>query len=91
MDQALQETCETEEFFKCLNVGLLCIQEDPNDRQTMSNIVFMLGSNDAATLPNPKQPVYVLRRCPSSSKASSSIKPETCSQNEVTITLEDGI
>lgn len=90
LDQALQETCETEEFLKCLKVGLLCIQEDPNDRPTMANAVFMLGSSESGTLPNPKQPAYVLRRCPSSSKASSSTKPETYSQNELTITLEDG-
>ncbi|AEE82295.1 Wall-associated receptor kinase galacturonan-binding domain [Arabidopsis suecica] len=90
LDQALQESCETEGFLKCLNVGLLCVQEDPNDRPTMSNVVFMLGSSEAATLPTPKQPAFVLRRCPSSSKASSSTKPETCSENELTITLEDG-
>uniref|UniRef100_A0A1J3J875 non-specific serine/threonine protein kinase n=3 Tax=Noccaea caerulescens TaxID=107243 RepID=A0A1J3J875_NOCCA len=90
LDEALQETCETEEFFKCLNIGLLCVQEDPNDRPAMSNVVFMLGSSDIATLPNPKQPAFILRRCPSSSKASSSTKPDTCSQNELTITLEDG-
>ncbi|XP_056851195.1 G-type lectin S-receptor-like serine/threonine-protein kinase At4g03230 isoform X2 [Raphanus sativus] len=91
LDGALQETCETEEFLKCLNVGLLCVQEDPNDRPTMSSVVFMLGSSDAATtLPDPKQPAFVLRRFPSSSKGSSSSKPETCSQNELTITLEDG-
>lgn len=90
LDQALQETCETEEFLKCLTIGLLCVQEDPNDRPTMSNVVFMLGSSETATLPNPKQPAFVLRRCPSSSKPSSSTKPETYSQNELTITLEDG-
>ncbi|CAH2071816.1 unnamed protein product, partial [Thlaspi arvense] len=90
LDQALEETCETEEFLKCLNVGLLCVQEDPNDRPIMSNVVFMLGSSDSASLPNPKQSAFVLRRCPSSSKASSSTKPETCSENELTITLEDG-
>lgn len=90
LDHALQETCETEEFLKCLNVGLLCIQEDPNDRPPMSNVVFMLGSSEAATLPSPKQPAFVLRRFPSSSKASSSTKPETFSENELTITLEDG-
>ncbi|KAJ4876521.1 hypothetical protein Rs2_41539 [Raphanus sativus] len=73
LDQALQEACGTEEILKCLNAGLQCVQEDHNDRPTMSNVVFMLGSSDApTTLPNTKQPAYVLRRFPSSSKASSS-------------------
>ena len=64
------------------------MQEDPSDRPTMSNVVFMLGS-EAATLPDPRQPAFVVRRCPSS-KASSSSKPETCSNNELTVTLDNG-
>lgn len=88
IDQTLSGSCNTNEYLKCVNVGLLCVQEDPSDRPTMSNVVFMLGS-EAATLPNPKQPAFVLRRCPSS-RASSSSKPETCSNNVLTVTLDDG-
>ncbi|KAF2303513.1 hypothetical protein GH714_018896 [Hevea brasiliensis] len=62
--------------------------EDPCDRPTMSNVLLMLGS-ETASLPGPKQPAFVVRRCPSS-RASSSGKPETCSNNELTVTLEDG-
>jgi hypothetical protein len=54
---------------KCVNVGLLCVQEDPNDRPTMSNVVTMLDS-EAATVPTPKQPAFVSWRG-FSSKASS--------------------
>lgn len=89
IDQTLLESCNANEYLKCLNVGLLCVQEDPNDRPTMSNVVFMLGS-ETATLPNPKQPAFVVRRCPSSRASSSSTKPETCSYNGLTVTIEDG-
>ncbi|KAK8519070.1 hypothetical protein V6N12_012299 [Hibiscus sabdariffa] len=51
-------------------------------------VLFMLGSENAS-VPAPKQPAFVVRRCPSS-KASSSSKPETFSQNELTVTLEHG-
>lgn len=88
LDKTLRESCKTHEYLKCVNVGLLCVQEDPNDRPTMSNVVFMLGS-ETATLPNPKQPAFIVRRCPSS-RASSSSRPETCSNNVITVTLEDG-
>ncbi|KAL5581830.1 hypothetical protein UlMin_014272 [Ulmus minor] len=88
MDQTLRESCKKEEYLKCIKVGLLCVQEDPSDRPIMGNVVNMLGS-ETATLPNPKQPAFVVRRCPSS-RASSSSKPETCSQNELTVTLEAG-
>ncbi|VVA35917.1 PREDICTED: G-type lectin S-receptor [Prunus dulcis] len=90
LDQTLCQSCNKDEYLKCVNVGLLCVQEDPSDRPTMSQVVFMLGS-ETATIPAPKQPAFIVRRCPSrSSRASSSSKPETFSNNELTITLEDG-
>ena len=88
LDQTLTKTCNKNEFVKCVNVGLLCVQEDPSDRPTVSNILFMLGS-EAPTLPDPKQPAFVIRRCPSS-RASSSSKPDTVSNNGLTVTLENG-
>ena len=88
IDQTLCESCNTDEYLKCVNVGLLCVQEDPSDRPTMSNVVFMLGS-ETATLPTPKQPAFIVRRLPSS-RATSSSKPETFSNNELTVTLEGG-
>ncbi|KAG2717143.1 hypothetical protein I3760_03G159600 [Carya illinoinensis] len=86
LDQALRETCNTDEFLRCVTVGLLCVQEDPADRPSMSNAVFMLGS-ESATLPTPKQPAYVVRRSLSGT-ASSSSKPER--SNELTVSLEEG-
>lgn len=88
LDQTLSKTCNTDQFVKCVNVGLLCVQEDPSDRPTVSNILFMLRS-ETPTLPDPKQPAFVFRRCPSS-RASSSSKPDTVSNNGLTVTLEDG-
>ncbi|KAL8503572.1 hypothetical protein ACS0TY_022345 [Phlomoides rotata] len=40
-----------------INVGLLCVQENPNDRPNMSSVVSMLSSEIAA-LPAPKQPAF---------------------------------
>ncbi|XP_057746645.1 G-type lectin S-receptor-like serine/threonine-protein kinase At4g03230 [Arachis stenosperma] len=88
MDQTLCETCNADECLKCVNVGLLCLQEDPNERPNMSNVVFMLGS-ESNTLPSPKEPAFVMRRCPSS-RASTSSKLETFSRNDLTVTLENG-
>ncbi|WJZ99563.1 hypothetical protein VitviT2T_018007 [Vitis vinifera] len=52
MDQTLSETCNTNEFLRCVNVGLLCVQEDPSDRPTLPNAFLMLNS-EIATLPIP--------------------------------------
>lgn len=44
-----------------INIGLLCVQENPIDRPTMSYIVPML-SNDLAALPTPRHPAFVTSR-----------------------------
>ena len=89
MDQKLVESSNSSEVLKCITVGLLCVQEDPGDRPTMTNVVVMLAG-DISSLPTPKQPAFVARR-PMSSSSSSSYKPDqTQTNNNLTITLQDG-
>jgi hypothetical protein len=75
MDPTPHEVCNANQFVKYVNVGLLCLQEDPNDRPTMSNVITMLDS-EVATIPTPKQPAFVSWRG-LSSEATSSSKPDT--------------
>eukprot|EP00261_Vitis_vinifera_P037742 XP_019078985.1 PREDICTED: G-type lectin S-receptor-like serine/threonine-protein kinase At4g03230 [Vitis vinifera] len=88
MDQTLSETCNTKEFLRCVNVGLLCVQEDPSDRPTIAVAVVMLSS-DIATMPVPKQPAFVIKR-DLSRTASSSSKPEASWNSEILATIEEG-
>jgi hypothetical protein len=57
MDPTLHEVCNADQFVKCVHIGLLCVQIDPNDRPTISNVVTMLES-ETGTLPTPKQPTF---------------------------------
>ncbi|XP_043705484.1 cysteine-rich receptor-like protein kinase 10 [Telopea speciosissima] len=61
MDPLLAETYCTSEFLRCINVGLLCVQEDAIDRPTMSNVVVMLRS-ESLPLPEPKKPAFSVSR-----------------------------
>uniref|UniRef100_A0A2C9U7Y4 non-specific serine/threonine protein kinase n=2 Tax=Manihot esculenta TaxID=3983 RepID=A0A2C9U7Y4_MANES len=61
VDPLLMETCSTEQVVKCIHVGLLCVQEDPSDRPTMSSVVVLLGDETIA-LPQPKQPAFSVGR-----------------------------
>ncbi|KAL5581857.1 hypothetical protein UlMin_014299 [Ulmus minor] len=85
MDATLHETCNTNEFLRCFNVGLLCVQEDPSDRPTISDVVSTLGS-ETAILPRPKQPAFVFGRSLSSAAARSKL----LSVNEITVSTEQG-
>ncbi|CAA3020420.1 G-type lectin S-receptor-like serine/threonine-protein kinase At4g03230 [Olea europaea subsp. europaea] len=42
LDPMIIEFCEKSEVFRCINVGLLCVEEDPIDRPTMSNVVSQM-------------------------------------------------
>ncbi|KAK9907865.1 hypothetical protein M0R45_000052 [Rubus argutus] len=73
------------EVLRCIQIGLLCVQEDSKDRPAMSTVVFMLSSE--ACLPCPKQPAFVFRR--NSSIVPDSLK-ELYSRNDLTITVMEG-
>lgn len=49
-------SCPFNEVLRCIHVGLLCVQDNANDRPPMSSVMFML-ENETANLPKPKQPV----------------------------------
>ncbi|MCL7041265.1 hypothetical protein MKW94_018594, partial [Papaver nudicaule] len=71
------------EVLKCIQVGLLCVQQLPEDRPSMSTVVFMLGS-DNMVLPEPKQPgFFVERSCNDTSTRSNS-------ENQVTFSVFEG-
>ncbi|KAK6142491.1 hypothetical protein DH2020_022839 [Rehmannia glutinosa] len=90
VDAIMLESCEKPQvIIKCINVGLLCVQEDPNDRPSMPDVVIMLGS-ETNPLPAPNQPAFVVRRHLSTTSSSSSAKPDTISINKLTSSMAQG-
>ncbi|KAF5756245.1 putative protein kinase RLK-Pelle-DLSV family [Helianthus annuus] len=90
MEQVLLESYDPNVVLKCIMVGLLCVQEDPDDRPTMSNVVTMLTS-DISTLPEPKQPAFIVRKLTTCyDTSSSSYQPLTQTNVEVTISTIQG-
>lgn len=54
MDSALEDaSMKNMVVQRYVNIALLCVQENAEDRPTMSDVVSMLG-NDSAVLPYPK-------------------------------------
>ena len=86
VDRSLDETYLGNEVSRCIQIGLLCVQEHATDRPTMSTVVFMLGND--TPLPSPKQPAFIVKGThngtnKSTSEASNSI-------NEITLSRIDG-
>ncbi|CAN6702077.1 unnamed protein product [Malus baccata var. baccata] len=87
IDESVRETCCPDEALKCIHVGILCVQEAPADRPTMSSVVFKLN-NEATSLPPIKEPAFSTSR-KSSHVGSSSFSQisTTFSNNAVTISM----
>ncbi|OEL36036.1 Receptor-like serine/threonine-protein kinase SD1-8 [Dichanthelium oligosanthes] len=88
VDENLNGSFESDEVLKCLKVGLLCVQENPDDRPLMSQVLMMLASTDAASLPTPKQPGFAARRAAAEDTLWS--KPDCSVVDSMTITMVEG-
>ncbi|KAI9123980.1 hypothetical protein K1719_005280 [Acacia pycnantha] len=60
LDSNLNNESESfNEVNKCVQIGLLCVQEDPEARPSMATVVSYL-SNDSIQLPFPQEPAFFL-------------------------------
>ncbi|KAF7822808.1 G-type lectin S-receptor-like serine/threonine-protein kinase [Senna tora] len=83
IDTSLQDSCFLSQILHCIHVGLLCVQQHPEDRPVMSCALLMLVSD--IELPEAKQPGYFGNA--SMEVDSSSSKQELSTTNDITITL----
>ncbi|PRQ26792.1 putative protein kinase RLK-Pelle-DLSV family [Rosa chinensis] len=88
MDSTLRASCSSSEVIRCIQMGLLCVQEKAIDRPTMSDVVSML-SNQPFALPLPKEPAF-LSHSSSTDADSSSSRQRYYSKNDMTISEECG-
>lgn len=61
IDRRLSQNFQTDEALKWINIALLCVQRDPDDRPTMSTVVFMLEGQWSVNLPTPLEPPLSFR------------------------------
>ncbi|XP_019196615.1 PREDICTED: G-type lectin S-receptor-like serine/threonine-protein kinase At4g27290 isoform X2 [Ipomoea nil] len=85
VDDSLHKCCKEHEVLRCINVGLLCIEEDPKCRPTMPNVFSML-MDESMTLPRPNKPAFVTRT--QTCNDSSSVPPDKPCSNQLTFSLE---
>ncbi|KAK4286002.1 hypothetical protein QN277_002620 [Acacia crassicarpa] len=84
MDQALGERFNPSEVIQCIQVGLLCVQQRPEDRPDMSSVVLML--NGEKSLPDPHVPAYYIeRKIPEADPSSEKCNPS--SPNEMSLSI----
>jgi len=87
IDSSIKSSCVVSEVLRCIHVSLLCVQQYPDDRPTMTSVIQMLGSE--MKLVNPKEPGFFPTKISDQGKLSSNLKQET-SNDELTITSLKG-
>lgn len=60
VDKSLEESYLAREFSRCIQIGLVCVQEHATERPNMSTVIFMLLNDN--NLPSPKQPAFILKK-----------------------------
>ncbi|KAK9223659.1 hypothetical protein WN944_012105 [Citrus x changshan-huyou] len=86
IDPVLKQSCAPDELLKFIHIGLLCVQQDPADRPTMSSVVVMLAS-DSMTIPQPTEPAFSVGRVVANSGHFLS-PAKACTVNNVTVSDE---
>ncbi|XP_074272108.1 uncharacterized protein LOC141596015 isoform X2 [Silene latifolia] len=89
IDPAILDQCSKGQLFKCIQVGLLCVQEFPEDRPDVPALISMLDVDDAKTLPIPKQPGFTRNKVSFRDEILPNC-PEDCSVNYVSMTALSG-
>lgn len=87
LDQNIKENYSQTEVMKCIQIGLLCAQHNPDARPTMVEVVSYLGSY-SANMPTPLEPTVFLRsrmELTAFPQGSSSKQSESDSINEMSI------
>ncbi|XP_022843320.1 putative receptor-like protein kinase At4g00960 [Olea europaea var. sylvestris] len=73
LDKSMKDEFLADEALRCIQVGLLCVQDLPGDRPTMQSVLGML-EGEVPSLPQPLPPrAYVKKETYSSSKMSTHI------------------
>ncbi|GLU14526.1 hypothetical protein SLE2022_310880 [Rubroshorea leprosula] len=87
IDPTLDEFCPHDQILRCINIGLLCVQDHAVDRPTMSDVVSMLSNDEAVSLPEPNQPAFFIATANAKEAGVPKINSDHCSINQVSISV----
>ncbi|KAL7594154.1 hypothetical protein Lser_V15G32165 [Lactuca serriola] len=88
LDESIRANIFENEVLRCIQIGLLCVQEHPEDRPNMSNILLLLSS-EIAQISLPKYPGFFIRKRNTETEFSR-IQDDLRSINEITVSILHG-
>ncbi|CDP04783.1 unnamed protein product [Coffea canephora] len=90
LDSAVtNSSCSASEVVRCLQLGLLCVQDRAVDRPCMSDVISMLR-NDTIVVPLPKEPAFLAQFTSGTDSHLSRNQNRDHSRNEITVSEVHG-
>ncbi|XP_043807868.1 cysteine-rich receptor-like protein kinase 10 [Manihot esculenta] len=89
VDSVLRDSYSRNEVLRCIQIGLLCVQEDPSDRPTMAKIVLLFSSY-SVTLPVPQQPAFFLHSKSGQIMPGNGLDSEQSTNKSVSWSVDEG-
>ncbi|KAK7324624.1 hypothetical protein VNO77_28340 [Canavalia gladiata] len=77
IDCCIKNSTVLSEALRCIHISLLCVQQHPEDRPSMSTVVVMLSSDSA--LPQPKEPAFIMEKF--------FLEADSSSTNDISVTM----
>ncbi|KAL9322339.1 hypothetical protein ACSQ67_010392 [Phaseolus vulgaris] len=84
IDSCMENSSVLSEALRCIHISLLCVQQHPEDRPSMSTVVVMLSSESA--LPQSKEPGFLMEKEKCFLEADSSTNHLFSSTNDISLT-----
>lgn len=89
VDSSIEVCYNASEVLRSMHIGLLCVQQNPDDRPSMLSVVVMLDSD--VELPQPKMPGFFIGREFLDKELLSGVTTsETHCSNEMSVTAVSG-
>ncbi|XP_057764765.1 G-type lectin S-receptor-like serine/threonine-protein kinase At1g11330 [Salvia miltiorrhiza] len=92
IDPRISSSSYQTDVMRCIHIGLLCVQELPKDRPSISAVLSMISS-EIIELPEPKQSAFSTKSSHPDTGTSSSLQSKSsafASLNNVTLSMVDG-
>ncbi|XP_030954774.1 receptor-like serine/threonine-protein kinase SD1-6 [Quercus lobata] len=83
IDPSLDDSCSYYKLLRCMQVALLCVQENPVDRPSMLEVSSML-KNETGAINNPKKPAFSIQR-DENEEEKCPLQEKMCSVDDATI------
>jgi hypothetical protein len=88
VDLSIRDSCDEKEVLRCIQIGMLCVQDSALHRPNMASVVLMLESS-TTSIPLPREPTFTSVRASIDTETFMEAQ-EITSSNDLTVSMVAG-